>query len=297
MSKNYTEQRNPNSTQLDEMSIEEIAKLMNNEDKNIPEAINKVLPEITHLIEAVIKVFKQNGRLIYMGAGTSGRMGILDAVECVPTFGTPPEMVVGLIAGGNTAIKDAVEGAEDSKEMAIEDLKNINLTKKDIVIGIAASGRTPYVIGGLEYAREVGAITGAISNNENTKISAVADYPVEVITGPEVLTGSTRLKAGTSQKVVLNMISTISMVKTGKAYENLMVDVLATNEKLVDRAKRIVVEATGVAYEEAEAILNEAKSVKLAIVMILSGASKEESEKALEENDGFVRETIRKLSD
>lgn len=293
--KNFTEQRNPDSMHLDEMSIAEMAQVMNTEDQGVPAAINKVLPEITQLIEAVIQAFNKEGRLIYIGAGTSGRLGILDAVECVPTFGTPPEKVVGLIAGGEKAIKDAVEGAEDSEELAVEDLKNLNLTENDIVIGIAASGRTPYVIGGLEYAKQKGAKTGSISNNKNTKISAVADYPVEVVTGPEVLTGSTRLKAGTAQKLVLNMISTISMVKIGKAYENLMVDVLATNEKLVDRAKRIIVEATGVDYEEAGKVFDEAGSVKLAIVMILSGASKEEAERALEETNGFVRASIQKL--
>lgn len=293
--KNFTEQRNPNSMHLDEMSVEEIAKLMNEEDRGVPEAIQRAIPEITELIEAVIRAFKNEGRLIYIGAGTSGRLGILDAVECVPTFGTSPEKVVGLIAGGEQAIKDAVEGAEDSKELAIEDLKKLRLTKNDIVVGIAASGRTPYVIGGLNYAKEIGAKTGSLSNNENTKISEIADYPIEVITGPEVLTGSTRLKAGTAQKIVLNMITTISMVKIGKAYENLMVDVLATNEKLVDRAKRIIVEATGVDYEEAEKVFDEVGSVKLAIVMILSGASKEDSKAALEETDGFVRASIQKL--
>ena len=293
--KNFTEQRNPNSMHLDEMSVEEIAKLMNEEDWGVPEAIQRAIPEIAELIEAVIRAFKNEGRLIYIGAGTSGRLGILDAVECVPTFGTSPEKVVGLIAGGEQAIKDAVEGAEDSKELAIEDLKKLRLTKNDIVVGIAASGRTPYVIGGLNYAKEIGAKTGSLSNNENTKISEIADYPIEVITGPEVLTGSTRLKAGTAQKIVLNMITTISMVKIGKAYENLMVDVLATNEKLVDRAKRIIVEATGVDYEEAEKVFDEAGSVKLAIVMILSGASKEDSKAALEETDGFVRASIQKL--
>lgn len=293
--KNFTEQRNPNSMHLDEMSVEEIAQLMNKEDQGVPEAIQQAIPEITELIEAVIRAFKKEGRLIYIGAGTSGRLGILDAVECVPTFGTSPEKVVGLIAGGEKAIKDAVEGAEDSEELAIEDLKSLHLTKDDLVVGIAASGRTPYVIGGLNYAKEIGAQTGSLSNNKNTKISAIADYPIEVVTGPEVLTGSTRLKAGTAQKLVLNMVSTISMVKIGKAYENLMVDVLATNEKLVDRAKRIIVEATGVGYEEAEKVFDEAGSVKLAIVMILSGASREDSKRALEETDGFVRASIQKL--
>lgn len=293
--KNFTEQRNTASMQLDEMSIEEMAQLMNKEDQGVPAAIEKVLPDLTPLIEAVVESFEKDGRLIYIGAGTSGRLGILDAVECVPTFGTSPEQVIGVIAGGETAIKDAVEGAEDSKEFAVEDLKALNLTDKDIVVGIAASGRTPYVIGALEYANKIGAKTGAISNNQNTKVSALADFPVEVVSGPEILTGSTRLKAGTAQKLVLNMISTISMVKIGKVYENLMVDVLATNEKLVDRAKRIIVEATGVEYEEAERVFEEAESVKLAIVMILSGASKEDAAKALADANGFVRDSIQNL--
>lgn len=293
---NYTEQRNEASANLDQMSVAEMAKLMNDQDRLIPDAIEKELPAISNLIEAVIQSFEKGGRLIYLGAGTSGRLGVLDAVECVPTFGTPPEKVVGLIAGGDKAIKDAVEGAEDSEELAREDLEQINLNEKDIVIGIAASGRTPYVIGGLAYAQEVGAETGAISNNEHTKISQEANYPVEVVTGPEVLTGSTRLKAGTSQKLVLNMISTISMVKIGKAYENLMVDVQATNEKLVDRAKRIIIEATGVDYDEATEVFTEAGSVKLAIVMILSRADKEKAQQALKDTKGFVREAIEKLS-
>lgn len=293
--KNYTEQRNPNSTNLDQMSVMEMLELMNDEDQNVLEAIQKVLPDVEQLIDAVIQSFKNGGRLIYMGAGTSGRLGILDAVECVPTFGTSPDQVVGLIAGGEKAIKDAVEGAEDSKELAHEDLEALNLNENDIVVGIAASGRTPYVIGGLEYAREKGATTGALSNNENTKISALADYSIEIITGPEVLTGSTRLKAGTSQKLVLNMISTISMVKTGKAYGNLMIDVQATNEKLVDRSKRIIVEATGVEYEVAEKAYEEAGSVKTAIVMILAEATKEEAEQTLSETNGFVRAAIQAL--
>ncbi len=293
---NYTEQRNPASMNLDQMSIGEILELMNDQDRQIPQAIYQALPDIQQLIEAVVASFNSGGRLVYIGAGTSGRLGILDAAECVPTFGTPPEMVVGLIAGGEQAIQEAVEGAEDSKELAEEDLKALDLNDKDVVVGIAASGRTPYVMGGLEYAQKMGAQTGAISNNENTKISAAADYPIEIITGPEVLTGSTRLKAGTSQKLVLNMISTISMIKIGKAYENLMVDVQATNEKLVDRSKRIIAEATGVTYDEAESVFHEAQSVKLAIVMILADVSKEKAEQTLAEKDGLVREAIQKLT-
>src|SRR5690625_4286951 len=287
---NYTEQRNPKSMHLDEMTIEEMVQLMNEEDQEVPKAIQAVMPEISKLIMAVTKAFKQEGRLIYLGAGTSGRLGVLDAVECVTTFGVSPDKVIGLIAGGDAAIQDAVEGAEDSKALGQEDLKNINLNEADIVIGIAASGRTPYVVGGLEYAKNIGATTGAITNNLNTEISTIADFPVEVITGPEVLTGSTRLKAGTAQKMVLNMISTISMVKIGKVYENLMVDVKPTNDKLVERSKSIIMQATDCSYEVADEYFNKAdKNVKLAIVMILTNFSKEDAKQKLEENKGFIR--------
>lgn len=281
---------------LDELSIAELTRLMNQQDATVPEAIKQVLPNIEAMIEAVVKRLKAGGRLFYIGAGTSGRLGVLDAAECIPTFGTSPELVQGVMAGSTKALVEAVEGAEDSEELAQEDLKKRQLTAKDIVIGIAASGRTPYVIGGLTYAKEMGAATGSIANNSSAKISDYADYPVEVETGAEILTGSTRLKAGTAQKLILNMVSTISMVKLGKAYQNLMVDVQASNEKLVDRSKRIIVEATGVSYDEAEKVFDEARSVKLAIVMILSGASKEQAARTLEEKEGFVREAIQALS-
>lgn len=293
---NITEQRNPASMNLDRMSTKEILLLMNEQDYIVAEAIHEALPAIEKLIDAVVESFRNGGRLIYIGAGTSGRLGILDAVECVPTFGTSPDQVIGLIAGGESAIRLAVEGAEDSEELAIEDLKGIHLNDKDIVVGIAASGRTPYVIGGLKYATEVGAITGSLSNNKGTKISALANHPIEINTGPEILTGSTRLKAGTGQKLVLNMISTVSMVKTGKIYENLMVNVQATNDKLVDRSKRIIVEATGVSYEKAEEVYAVAQSVKTAIVMILAGTTKEEAEEALADTNGLIYETLQKLS-
>lgn len=240
--KKDTEKRYPDSMNLDQMSIHEIAKLMNQEDYSVLNAISQQLGRIETVIEVVVSQLKNGGRLFYIGAGTSGRLGVLDAVECVPTFGTSPELVQGIMAGGTKAIVEAVEGAEDSEKLAVEDLKNKHLSDKDVVIGIAASGRTPYVIGGLTYANEIGAQTASIANNENSKIGQVAKYPVEILTGPEILTGSTRLKAGTSAKLVLNMISTISMVHLGKTYGNLMVDVKATNEKLVDRSKRIVVE-------------------------------------------------------
>jgi len=293
--KQGTEKRNPRSMTLDQMSVKEILLLMNKEDSGITQAIYEEIANIEALVQAVIDSLKQGGRLFYIGAGTSGRLGVLDAVECVPTFGTPPELVQGLMAGGEKALIHAVEGAEDSQKLAMEDLKERKLSKKDIVIGIAASGRTPYVAGGLNYANEIGARTGAISNNEETKISQLAEYPIELLTGPEILTGSTRLKAGTAAKLVLNMISTTTMVHLGKVYKNLMVDVLATNEKLVDRSKRIVVEATGVDYDKAERVLKEAETIKLAIVMILAEVSKTEAESALDENDGFVRNTLLSL--
>lgn len=293
--KKGTENRHPDSMKLDQMSIHEIAQLMNQDDLTVPKAINEELDVIEKVIEVVAAQLKNGGRLFYIGAGTSGRLGVLDAVECVPTFGTSPELVQGIMAGGNKAIVEAVEGIEDSEDQAVKDLKKKQLSNKDVVIGIAASGRTPYVIGGLNYANEIGAQTAAIANNEDSKIGKIAKYSIEILTGPEILTGSTRLKAGTSAKLVLNMISTISMVRLGKTFENLMVDVKATNEKLIDRSKRIVAEATGVEYKKAEQVLRNAGSVKLAIVMILSDASKTEAEDALEMVDGVVRDALKML--
>lgn len=292
MSKMSTEQRNPNSMNLDTLSVQEMTKLMNEEDATVTTAIQQSMRSINELIEAVIERMEKGGRLFYIGAGTSGRLGVLDAAECVPTFGTAPEWVQGMIAGGGKAVLEAVEGAEDSEELAVKDLKEKNLNEKDVVVGIAASGRTPYVKGGLKYAKEIGAQTGSISNNPNAAISALANYPVEVVTGPEVLTGSTRLKAGTAQKLVLNMISTVTMVKLGKVYENLMVDVQATNEKLVDRSKRIIMEATDCTFEEAEQYYQQTGSVKTAIVQILAKVTSEEAEQLLNQKQGRVREAI-----
>jgi len=238
-----TETRNEKTMNLDEMSILDFLTTMNEEDEKVASAIKKELPSIAKAVEAIIKAKKQGGRLIYIGAGTSGRIGLLDAVECPPTFGTNPDEVIGLIAGGEKAFIKAVEGAEDSKELGMEDLQNIRLTKMDIVVGIAASGRTPYVIGALEYANSIEAQTVAVSCNKDSDIGKVANIAIEVVNGPEVLTGSTRLKAGTAQKLICNMLSTASMVGIGKVYGNLMVDVQLTNEKLVERAKRIVMEA------------------------------------------------------
>ncbi|PET56938.1 N-acetylmuramic acid 6-phosphate etherase [Bacillus sp. AFS001701] len=290
-----TETRNEKTMNLDEMSIEEFLTVMNEEDAKVAAAVRNEIPNISKAVEKIVTAFKSGGRLIYIGAGTSGRIGLLDAVECPPTFGTSPEEVVGLIAGGEKAFIKAVEGAEDSEELATHDLKEIKLSKNDIVVGIAASGRTPYVIGGLKYAKEIGASTVAVSCNKGSKIGQEAEIEIEVINGPEVLTGSTRLKAGTSQKLVCNMLSTASMVGIGKVYGNLMVDVQSTNEKLVERSKRIVMEATSCTYEIAEEYLTKSnQSPKVAIVMILTGFSYEQAIEQLKKSEGFVRKAIQK---
>ncbi|MGF2053742.1 N-acetylmuramic acid 6-phosphate etherase [Vagococcus fluvialis] len=288
-----TEKRNEDTLNLDKLSIIETVTKMNQEDEKVIAAIEKKKESIAAVIEQVVKSLKNGGRLFYFGAGTSGRLGILDAAECVPTFSTDPELVQGIIAGGESAMTVAVEGAEDSITLAEEDFRERGLTDKDIVIGISASGRTPYVIGGLKYAAEVGATTASISCNEDAEISTFASFPIEVTAGPEILTGSTRLKSGTLQKLILNMISTISMVHLGKVYGNLMVDVKPTNEKLVERAKNIIVEATGCTKEEATHYFEDSdEQVKLAIIRILTKTSKEEGLALLEANDGFIRKAV-----
>lgn len=295
LTKLTTEQRNPETMNLDQMTPLELVETMNREDQKVIEAVNKVLPEVAKVIEWTTEALRTGGRIIYMGAGTSGRLGVLDAVECPPTFGVSPDLVVGLMAGGEKAFVKAVEGAEDSETLGTEDLKNIGLHEKDVVIGIAASGRTPYVIHALRYARSLGVKTAIIACNKNSEMSKEADIAIEPVPGPEVLTGSTRLKAGTAQKLVLNMISTASMVGTGKAYENLMVDVMQSNEKLKTRAENIVMEATGCERETARTAIDEAKgSVKLAITSILLDTPVEEAEKALAEAKGHIRKAIRK---
>lgn len=290
-----TESRNPQTTNLDQMSAQEIVTVMNQEDRKVPLAIESEIPKIAEAVDKIAAAFKKGGRLFYMGAGTSGRLGVLDAAECVPTFGTDPEMVQGLIAGGGQAMTLAVEGAEDNVELGASDLKKRQLTKEDVVVGIAASGRTPYVVGALDYAREIGAETIALSCNHDSIISQHAKTKIEVVAGPEVLSGSTRLKSGTAQKMVLNMLSTGAMVRIGKTYGNLMVDVKPTNEKLVQRAINIVVEVTGVEEKVAQQVLEEADySVKDAIVMIADRLDKAAAEKKLNESDGFVRKAIEK---
>jgi len=268
-------------------------QIMNKEDQSVPIAISKEIDKIESAIQMVIDSFRRGGRLIYIGAGTSGRLGVLDAAECPPTFGTDPAMVQGIIAGGKEAFTRAVEGAEDNEQMGGDDLKAIRLTNLDTVVGIAASGRTPYVIGALKYAKSIGAKTVSISNNKNSIIGTLADVAIEVETGPEVLTGSTRLKAGTAQKLILNMISTVSMIGIGKVYKNLMVDVRPTNHKLIERSKRIIMEATGVDYETAEKFFEEAKrNVKAAITMILLNCSYDEAVEKLKKAKGFIRKTL-----
>lgn len=288
-----TERRNQRTMELDDMTIEEILTVMNEEDQSVAGVIRQEIPIIKQVVAQVIQSFQAGGRLIYIGAGTSGRLGVLDAAECVPTFGVSPKMVVGLIAGGERALIKAVEGAEDSKTLAVEDLRALKVNANDTVIGIAASGRTPYVIGGLDYAREIGAATAALSCNKEAIISQHADLRIEVETGPEVLTGSTRLKAGTAQKLVLNMISTAAMIGVGKVYQNLMVDVQSTNEKLEVRAKRMIVEATGVDLETAARYFTSANGhVKTAIVMILADVSYPEAVERLQRAHGFVRDAL-----
>ncbi len=288
-----TESRNEATTNLDLMGTEEFLYVMNDEDTKVAPAVRAAIPQIAQAVDKIRESLAAGGRLIYIGAGTSGRLGVLDASECPPTFGTDPEMVVGLIAGGPEALTTAIEGAEDSAELGVEDLKAIDLTDRDSVVGIAASGRTPYVIGGLDYANEVGATTISVAANPGAAVSEHADTAIEVDNGPEVLTGSTRLKSGTSQKMVVNMLSTGAMVGLGKVYGNLMVDVKPTNVKLVDRAIRIVQEATGADRETAEkAFEAAARRPKVAIVALLAGVDSDEAEALLDQNAGFVRTAV-----
>ncbi|HDR3123606.1 N-acetylmuramic acid 6-phosphate etherase [Staphylococcus aureus] len=287
MENSTTEARNEATMHLDEMTVEEALITMNKEDQQVPLAVRKAIPQLTKVIKKTIAQYKKGGRLIYIGAGTSGRLGVLDAAECVPTFNTDPHEIIGIIAGGQHAMTMAVEGAE-------EDLKNIDLTSKDVVIGIAASGKTPYVIGGLTFANTIGATTVSISCNEHAVISEIAQYPVEVKVGPEVLTGSTRLKSGTAQKLILNMISTITMVGVGKVYDNLMIDVKATNQKLIDRSVRIIQEICAITYDEAMALYQVSEyDVKVATVMGMCGISKEEATRRLLNNGDIVKRAIR----
>lgn len=288
-----TEKRNSATMHIDNMSTLDMVKTINEEDQKVAEAVGTQEEQIAQAIDMASKKYHDGGRLIYIGAGTSGRLGILDAVELVPTYGISPDRAIGLIAGGKTAMYLAVEGAEDSESLAAEDLGKLNLTSKDVVLGLAASGRTPYVIGGLDYAQKIGAGTISIACVNNSLIGKHAEIAIEAVVGPEVITGSTRMKAGTAQKMILNTISTGVMIKQGKVYQNVMIDVLPTNKKLVNRAIRIITSVTNVSIEQAKDVLLKAdKNVGLAIVMAKTGLNSDDASKLLEKNNNNVSQVL-----
>lgn len=288
-----TEQRNPSSARLDEMSVESILYLMNQEDRRVPDAVAEALPQIAAAVRLLVDAWRSGGRWIYVGAGTSGRIAALDAAECQPTFGVPSDRVVALIPGGEAALTRAVEGAEDDRSAAVKDLENLSLDPGDVVVGLAASGRTPYVVAAVRHASEIGCATVGISNNPGSELGAAARVCIESITGAEVLTGSTRLKAGTSEKLILNMLSTAAFTRLDKVYENFMVDLRAGNEKLKSRSRRIVREAAGVTEDEAGVLLRAADgSVKVAVVMGKAGVLAGEARELLAVAGGNVRRAL-----
>lgn len=296
ISKISTEQRNENTKNIDLASTCDMLKMINNEDKSVPMAVEKAIDQIAKVVDVVTDAFVKGGRLIYIGAGTSGRLGVLDASECPPTYGVPQGMVIGIIAGGDRALRHSMEGVEDSKEEAVKDLMAVDVCEKDVVVGIAASGRTPYAIGAIEYANRVGAKTACITTSHHSEIAHVAQYPIEAITGAEPVTGSTRMKSGTAQKLILNMITTATMVKIGKVYENLMVDVQMTNSKLSSRAQSIVMEVTGVDADLAEKYLFKFRSVKYAIFAIMSKIEdRHVIAEVLKAHKGNIRESLKSI--
>jgi len=288
-----SEERNPRTMGIDLMPTAEIVATINAEDRLVPEAVGKTLPQVAQAVDRIVEAFNKGGRLIYIGAGTSGRLGVLDASECPPTFGVPPTMVVGVIAGGLGALVSAVEGAEDSATGGAADLRAIDLSNRDVVVGIAVSGRTPYVIGALNYAKSLGAVTVGLTCNPASAIAGMADISIAPLVGPEVVTGSTRLKSGTAQKLVLNMLSTASMIRIGKTYQNLMVDVRTSNAKLLARAVRIVMQATDCPEQVAETALERTgNDVKLAILTILTGQDVDAARAAMTSAGGFLRRAL-----
>lgn len=294
LKKLVTEKRNPNTMDIDSKSIIEILQIINNEDKQVPYVIEKELPYISQAVEIIVTAFKIGGRLIYIGAGTSGRLGVLDASECPPTFGTDPGMIQGIIAGGSAALVQAQEGAEDKKEQGAIDLMKLNFSQKDVACGIAASRRTPYVVGAIEKARETGAKTIYITCTPREEMNLKVDVAICPVVGPEVIMGSTRMKSGTAQKLILNMLTTTAMIRLGKIYGNMMVDLQMTSKKLEERSKRTLMIVTGVDYKTAATVLKEANGhVKTALVMILKGVDREEAQRRLELADGFVRGAIK----
>jgi N-acetylmuramic acid 6-phosphate etherase len=293
LSQLISESRNPDTLDIDIVSTEQVLARINQLDQAVPIVVAQCIPQIAIVVDAVVLAFAQGGRLIYIGAGTSGRLGVLDAVECGPTFSVEPQQVQGLIAGGSQAMYKAVEGAEDDFSLAEEELKQLNLNQRDVLVGIAASGRTPYVIGGIRYANQIGAFTAAIACNPDSEITKLARVGICAEVGAEALTGSTRMKAGTAQKLILNMLSTASMIRSGKSYQNLMVDVNATNEKLVARASRIVMQATDCSHEQAKTALVEAEyHCKTAILMLLTSSSAENAHQMLHDSNGFLRAAV-----
>ena len=288
-----SEARNPDSWDIDLLSSLEIVKRINAEDQTVAQSIASCLGQVAAVADRIVEAFDAGGRLVYLGAGTSGRLGILDAVECPPTYSVPSSQVVALIAGGNGAVYKAVEGAEDNPQLAVEDLQGIKLQPNDILVGIAASGRTPYVLGGLAYARSIGCFTAAISCNANAPVLSAADIGIAAVVGPEVVTGSTRMKAGTAQKLILNMLTTTAMIRSGKVYQNLMVDLHASNQKLVARAIRIVMQATDCDIQTAQQALETSQmSAKLAILHLLSGQPVARCKEQLQQQKGFVRNAL-----
>ncbi|HMB91788.1 MAG TPA: N-acetylmuramic acid 6-phosphate etherase [Rhodothermales bacterium] len=289
-----TEQRNPRSIQIDTASVREILEIINTEDHKVPIAVRQELPYIAQAVEIVVAAFKEGRRLFYVGAGTSGRLGILDASECPPTFGSPPEMVQGLIAGGPPAVFRSQEGAEDYEVNGAEAIREAGVVASDVVCGIAASRRTPYVVGAVKYAREIGCKTLFVTCNPRSAFDLEVDVAMCPVVGPEVVMGSTRMISGTAQKLVLNMITTAAMIRLGKVYENMMVDLQMTNKKLVERSKRTVMTVTDLSYEEATKVLEQANGhVKTALVMALADVSLEKARARLEQADGFVRSAIK----
>ena len=293
LDKLVSEDQNPDTLDIDLLDTLDVVKKLNQQDDLVAKAVSDILPEIAEAVDLIVNCFKQNGRLIYLGAGTSGRLGVLDAVECVPTFGVTPDKVIGLIAGGESAMFKAIEGSEDDKLSAVKALKTINFSAKDVLVGIAASGRTPYVVAGLDHARTVGADTISLSCNPKSEIAKYADISLVVLVGPEALTGSTRMKSGTAQKMVLNILSTAAMIRCGKSYQNLMIDVKASNQKLYARATRMVMQITGVNQTLAEKTLELADGqVKLAVLMLLAEVDCATAEELLKRTDGFLRKAL-----
>ena len=292
-----TEQRNPRSMSIDAASVREILEIINIEDHKVPIAVRGEIPYITEAVELIVKAFRAGGRLFYIGAGTSGRLGILDASECPPTFGTPPEMVQGLIAGGREAVFRSQEGAEDVEEHGAEELQRVGLEPRDVVCGIAASRRTPYVVGGVKYARSIGAGTIYVTCNPRSEFDLDVDVAICPVVGPEVVMGSTRMKSGTAQKLVLNMLTTAAMIRLGKVYQNMMVDLQMSNKKLVERSRRTIMTVTGLSYGGAMDLLQRAGGhVKTALVMELAGVDHDQALELLDQADGFVRKAIQNAS-